>query len=292
MVWQGEHGTLAGLRPRLDDPQQPWEVHLDVPAKVLEGMAHHVLHRLLWDVAAHARNVTRIDVTLDDWDKRRTPMDLEQLTSGAENPYLLNKRYTVTRAEQSNWQRSKGPKGGDSWYLGSAKGAARLRVYDKARESGGEVDAVRWELQLRDTRAKEALVNLMLGGTGGMVQDMGEWAASELVRFVDFRDREADTNVTRAPRLEWWADLVGAASRARPVVVPPPLIVEAMHEHAQRALPSWLSTLADSAPLVTGQTPEQWIASMLHDGRAKRSSRHQLALRSAHRTALGEEKYV
>lgn len=275
-VYAGEAGLLLGVRMR----PEGIEAHLDAPASVLEGMSHERLHALLWDVAAHARNVTRVDVTLDDWDKRRTPWDLELLTSGADDPYTLNKAQMVTRAEQSDFRRSKGPTGGDSWYLGSSKGEARLRVYDKARESRGEVDCIRWELQLRGDSAKAAVVRLVLGGKGGTAQNMGVWAGAELVRFVDFRDRAADSNVTRCPRLDWWAELVGGASRARPVVVPAPMTAERLHTHARFALPSWLATLADTAPKVTGQSPEQWMLDMLQRGRRNRSARHTLALRA------------
>jgi len=101
---------------------------------------------------------------------------------------------------------------------------------------GGEVDAIRWELQLRGDRAKDAVVSLALeahikaGGDVGLrdaggaelAGDMGEWAAQQLVRFVDFRDRSADSNITRCPRLRWWTALVLNAEKARPVVVAPP----------------------------------------------------------------------
>jgi hypothetical protein len=291
VVYAGEHGTLLGVRVREDDAL---ELHLDAPAAVLEGLDHDALYALALTVALHARNISRLDVTLDDWCKVITPAGLDVLTSGGSDPYALNKDQMVTRAEQSDFRRSKGPTGGDTWYLGSTSGEARLRVYDKARESQGEVDAIRWELQLRGKRAKDALVSLVLeahcslgggplpldGGGAALAEQMGTWAAQQLVRFVDFRDRSADSNVSRCPRLIWWAALVLDAEKARPVVVPPPLTVERMHEYAGKALPSWLATLADSAAAVSGLSPEEWTAEMLSLGRSRRSPRHALALRS------------
>jgi len=271
------------------------ELHLDVPAAVLENMTHDALYAFLMCVANYARNVSRCDVTLDDWMKLVTPLDLDVLTSGGPDPYALNKAQCVTRAETSEFLRSKGPTGGDTWYLGGTKGEARLRVYDKSRESQGEIDAIRWELQLRGDRAKDAVVSLALeahikaGGCPGLrdrggeelASYMGEWAARQLVRFVDFRDRSADSNVSRCPRLWWWTALVLNAEKARPVVVAPPLTVERMHEYAGTALPSWLATLADSAAGVCGLSPEEWLAEMVSRGRERRSPRHALALRSA-----------
>jgi hypothetical protein len=235
----------------------------------------------LFDVACHTTNVTRMDATLDDYSKRITPMDLELLSSGADDPYELNKRFMVTRAKQSDFRRSKGPRGGDTWYLGGPKSDSRLRVYDKARESGGEIDAIRWEMQLRGLAAKSALVHLVLSHSSAQMQEMGLWVAGELLRFVDFKDREADSNVTRCPRLPWFSELVGDAEKALPVVVKPPLTVERMHAYADRALPSWLATLADSAPAVSCRSPEEYILHLLSQGRQERSERHALALRSA-----------
>jgi hypothetical protein len=286
-VWMGEHGVMVGarVRPAADGESCPLELHLDIPATVLEAMTQEALYALL-EVVCQARNITRCDVTLDDWMKVQTPLGLEELTSGGPDPYALNKEHLVTRAEQSDYRRSKGPTGGDTWYLGATSGLARLRVYDKARESAGEVDAIRWELQLRGDRAKDAVLALFYdslhrGGVAALPEVMGEWAASQVVRFVDFRDRSQDSNVSRCDRLGWFVALVLNAEKARPVVVKPPLTIERLHDYAERALPSLLATLADSARLIAGVSPEGWLLGMLVDGRRKRSPRHLLALSAA-----------
>ena len=286
-VWMGEHGVMVGarLRDALPDSASPLELHLDVPATVLESLSPDALFALL-EIVCQAQNITRADVTLDDWAKLQTPLGLELLTSGGADPYALNKDSLVTRATKSDYRRSKGPTGGDTWYLGSTSGDVRLRVYDKARESAGEVDAIRWELQLRGDRAKDAVLALYFeslhrGGAAALPEYMGEWAASNLVRFVDFRDRSEDSNISRCGRLLWWAALVLNAEKARPVVVKPPLTVERLHNYAESALPSLLATLADSARLVAGVSPEGWLLGMLVDGRRRRSPRHRLALHAA-----------
>jgi hypothetical protein len=281
VVYQGEHGTLLGVREREGGVL---ELHLDVPAAVLEGMSLDALQAFVTCVGFYAQNVSRCDLTLDDWCKVMTPADLDILTSGGPNPYELNKAQCVTRAKESTFLRSKGPRGGDTWYLGGTKGEARLRVYDKARESMGEVDAIRWELQLRGDRAKDAVVALaceskMRGDDLGEV--LGWVVASQLVRFVDFRQRDQDVNVSRCDRLLWFTALVLSAEKSRPVVVKPPLTVDRMHDYANSALPSWLATLADSAPLVAGVSPEGWLLAMLNQGRRQRSARHSMVLRSA-----------
>jgi hypothetical protein len=279
-VFAGEHGVLLGSRVRLEE-LGALELHLDIPATVLEGLELPRLLELMREVALYAKNVTRCDVTLDDWQKVITPAALDILTTG-DDPWKLHKAQCVTKAEHSDFHRSKGPKGGDTWYLGGKTGLARLRVYDKARESGGEVDAIRWELQLRGDRAKDAVVSLALMGLDSPLDvRMGEWAASQLVRFVDFREREQDSNVTRCDRLPWFIALVLNAEKARAVVVPPPLTCERLHDYADKALPSMLLTLARSARHIRGSlSPEAYIMAMLAKGQERLSARHSLALRS------------
>jgi hypothetical protein len=296
-VYNGLHGVKLGVKVR---PDGRLEIHLDVPATVLESMEPDALYAFLHNVAFYAKNVSRIDVTLDDWKKLITPFQLEVLTSGDDDPYKLNKAFCVTRAEKSDYRRSKGPTGGDTWYLGTRKGKkgngsdVLLRVYDKARESEGEVDAIRWELQLRNDRAKDALVALVmeshLRGQSTLCKHMGEWAASQLLRFVDFRDRSKDANVSRCPRLPWWETLTGNAKKAVSVVVKPPLTIEAMHKYAYKALPNWIATLADSVTALDPSIkPDDWLLALAANGRQqranrkkdKRLSRYDLILREA-----------
>jgi hypothetical protein len=297
IVYDGLHGVKVGVKVRRDGHL---EIHLDVPATVLESMQPKALYALLHNVALYAKNVSRLDVTLDDWKKLITPFQLEVLTSGDDDPYNLNKAFCVTRACNSDYRRSKGPTGGDTWYLGTKQGKkgnssdVLLRVYDKARESQGEVDAIRWELQLRDDRAKDALVSLVMEAhtrdKDSVLSYMGQWAASQLLRFVDFRDRSKDKNVSRCPRLPWWADLTGSAVKAVSVVVKPPLTVERMHKYAYKALPNWIAALADSVSVLDPSIkPDDWLLSLVAEGRQQRanrkadgrSSRHDLVLREA-----------
>lgn len=284
VVMEAEGAVRAGVRERSDG----LELHLDVPATVLESLPLPTLERFLSEVVRTARNIPRLDVALDDWEKRQRPEQLDALTADPADPAKLSKRWLKTRAQDSDFRRSRGGKrAGASWYLGAPMGEARLRVYDKAAESQGRIDAIRWELQLRDQRAKDALCHLIWGGPnlGSQFGQLGTWAAAELLRFVDFVDREADTNISRCPRLDWWAALVGGASAARPVYVPPEQTVERLHRYALRALPSLLATLADSSEHVLGVAPELYIRSMLDRGRARPSVAHLRALRSVERNA-------
>lgn len=275
-VYEGENGVLVGLRVG-----EHLEIHLDVPAAALDVLDAGKLWNFVRFVGLNARKVTRLDITLDDFRRVKEVHELRALVvSGRE----LNKHALVTHAEQGRFVSSFGPNGGDSLYIGSAKSPVMLRVYDKYAESGGEIDSVRWELQLRRDAARDALLALLLGRPGAedafdadRWSEMGVWAAEQLVRFVDFRRRDADENVTRCPRHKWFEKIVGAARRAGRVSVQPEPEVTALHNWAAAALPSLLSTLARTAPAI-GLTPEEWVLSMWGAGQDRTSPRHKRAI--------------
>lgn len=287
-VFMGEHGLMVGTRYR---DGGVLEVHADIPATLLEGLRLGRLVALLRSVHLHAQNVTRLDVTLDDWQKVITPEALRFLTTDPADRNKLFRDDIVTRAKQTKYDSSTGDRGGDTWYLGGTSGDTRLRVYDKYKESQGEVDAIRWELQLRNERAREALAQLIavidarkadgLSGARALEATAGDWASRQLVGFVDFRDRNSDSNVSRADRRFWWLALVTDAVKARPERVEPLLTVERLHDYGLKCLPSLLATLAYSAPLVVGRSPHDYLRDLLCVGLERLSPRHKLALRSA-----------
>lgn len=304
-TWLGEHGLMVGMKwrgqaapslvPGVPMPvdRAVLEVHLDVPATCLEALRLGRLVALLRSVNLHAHNVTRLDVTLDDWCKVITPAALAALTTCPDDRNTLVRDDIVTRAKTVKFESSAGDKrSGDTWYLGSTKGEQRLRVYDKFKESEGAVNAIRWELQLRDVWAKDALARLVgyidqrkesgLSGVRALEAVAGSWAAVQLTYFVDFRDRNTDSNISRADRRFWWAALVMDATKSGKIErVDPPLTVARLHDHAYSNMLSLIATLADSAEAVLGMRPGEWFAEIVRLGRERRSPRHKLALRSA-----------
>lgn len=104
------------------------------------------------------------------------------------------------------WQRAVA---GATVYFGSAASDQRFRAYDKNLESDGEVDAIRYEMQLRD-EAAETMVKALLDAPG----DWGSAMAVRLVSMVDFREPGL-VNTASRPRMPWYEELVGGLKRAR-----------------------------------------------------------------------------
>jgi phage replication initiation protein len=85
-------------------------------------------------------------------------------------------------------------------YVGARTSDVMLRMYDKGLQLGEERSWMRFEFELKRERADQ-WVRLF-------VEDGWDLAYSALRGFIDFRDRVEDTNRSRWPVSEWWADLI------------------------------------------------------------------------------------
>jgi hypothetical protein len=150
--------------------------------------------------------VSRCDLAGDDWLRRATPRDVKNAVERGE---------VVTHTRSHRWVENLYSKIG-TLYFGAPTSRQMVRVYDKTEESGGAIDAVRWEIQARDEAAQSLVRELALG-------NWGEVWASRLVQVVDFRDRTANALVDRCPRQEWFEAIVGDAQKAA-VYEPQPLV--------------------------------------------------------------------
>ena len=104
-----------------------------------------------------------------------------------------------------------GPRGGGSYTVGTRESNRLLRVYDKAAESEGEVDAIRIELECKDRVA----VDVMRALSTALPDARSVAAARFLVGFIDFRQVVQGATVRQRPRCAWWGALAGEASKAK-----------------------------------------------------------------------------
>ena len=99
------------------------------------------------------------------------------------------------------------PETGETVYQGAPKSARRLRVYDKSFESGGLIDAIRWELQERKRAAEKAAYDLAHG-------NWNEVICSRLVGYVDFKERESAPRIRDRDRWGLYEELMEGAEKA------------------------------------------------------------------------------
>lgn len=99
--------------------------------------------------ARHCR-LSRLDLAYDDYSRTFRPLDF--------NKWMCN-RQIISRSKKWSYvssARENGSNYGDTFYLGSRSGKF-LRIYDKDIESNGEINAVRYELELHSENARPCL---------------------------------------------------------------------------------------------------------------------------------------
>ena len=189
----------------LFDHSQNQDVHVLLPGKACAMVDENAMRSLARYVFAHGGHATRIDIQADDYSRVITPGGVQPALASGDAVTHAKETVLMTKTKVGTTQCT-----GDTVYLGSAQSRQLLRVYDKNLESGGETNAIRWELQTR----KQAAVTLLQQ----LAQD--HWPhviASRIVAFVDFRDssqavNSSDKTRDRA-RVEWFATLVGMVEK-------------------------------------------------------------------------------
>ena len=146
--------------------------------------------------------VKRVDLAWDDFDKRCSPSQLRERFWDRE--VNAKRPEVVCRAKCGHIRQDDGPEGGESYTIGERSSQRMLRVYDKAAESGGKVDAVRWELQCREEVAQWAVEHMLR-------QDYWRAALAFLVGFLDFKEVDRTRKVKDRVRCAWFESMVGDA---------------------------------------------------------------------------------
>jgi DNA relaxase NicK len=183
---------------------------------------------LLW-MDTKKGSATRLDLAIDDFERRVTPDDVRAAIASSE---------LVSRGRRATYHETLRGDDGDTVYVGSRGSRVFARVYDKARESGGAIDAVRWELVLRKQAAKAAQRDLALK----------PWElvfGAQFARFVDFRS-PAIAKVARRQRLGWYQEIIGDVTKARPYMPTPIYSAEKSMEHFRRNQAPTLAALVAS----------------------------------------------
>jgi hypothetical protein len=170
---------------------------------------------------------SRLDVYADDRLRLADPVDVMAAIRSGD---------VVTHAQGHEWRENSA--GGATAYLGSRDSERFLRVYRK--DPTGADPRTRWELEIKGASAADALRLLNEGAEGrsdpGSYRPRGarpidpqapslssappsgpqaRLLVGLIVGFADFRARAGQQHGSRAPRLDWWARLVGSLERVR-----------------------------------------------------------------------------
>jgi len=186
----------AGGAKVLTSSKRP-EHHVILPGEWCQAVGPEMSSIILGWIFDHDGHFTRLDLAGDDYSKLISP---KGVAMRCEKGQLVSHCHTVSRTYGIMGKQQ------DGLYIGSPASIRRLRIYDKNKESKGEIDAIRWELQLRDEAADRA-AELVLD------KNLPESYLATLVGLADFR-KVSNDNVSRRPRASWFKKLVGEAHKA------------------------------------------------------------------------------
>jgi len=229
------------------------EVHVMLPGDWCGALREDQMRGLLAWVDTMGK-VCRCDLACDDWRRQASPRDVKEAVERGE---------AVTHTRSHRWMENLYSKIG-TMYFGAPTSRQMVRVYDKGAESGGAIDAIRWELQLRDEAAQTVVRQLWRGNWGDV------WA-SRLVQLVDFRDRSAKGLVDRCPRMEWFEGIVGDAEKATVYEARPVTSAERVDDWLHRQVAPSLAAM-----MVRYGGDVEYVAGLMKHGRGRWRTRHRL----------------
>lgn len=176
--------------------------HVLLPGQACAMISQAAMISYLNFCDAHEAVCTRVDVKMDDYARVIGVPGIRLATQGGDIVTHAQRGEAVNR-----WRIGKPETTGDTVYVGAKGSRQLLRAYDKGLESGGEIDAIRWELETR----KEPAVTLVARLRS---EPWGEVIASRILSFVDFRDATSSSKIEKRTQLEWYARLIGSAKKA------------------------------------------------------------------------------
>lgn len=203
------NGVIVGWSP--DRSEWTAWVGQSAMGTIDQGQQFDLMHMIVdgWD-----GKCTRIDSTIDaNFDNDSDRNSLKNLVREAVLGDDVRSRSEVGKEYHYPGK----PEKGWTQYIGSGKSLSMLRIYDKHAESKGEMNAIRFELELKGEKADSFARQLLES-----VDSWYEIGVEALRGFVDFVDRGSDSNISRCKLLGWWQKIVGFAGKLR-IPIPKPV---------------------------------------------------------------------
>lgn len=230
---------------------------------------------LFQTVLAANGKFTRLDLAIDNVDGALT---LERVWNAIQN------HEQQIRTQFQGWRRmQKGSfeKGkqitGDTIYLGSQKSNIQFRMYDKAQESNVTGHWIRFEIQLRDTRAHEAAKLLAEG------QTVGSLTTGIINNYFSIINND-DSNKSRCSLQPWWAEWLQATSKIKLTTAQAIKLVSDTMEFIKRQYAPSLAMIKKH--LGTGPF-KSYVQEIVEDGNERMTAKHEKILAATEAAEIG-----
>lgn len=190
------HGVDLAFQRRSDGA---YDVRVSIPAKVVRRVPQVLTWAFCKELyQTYELKPTRFDIALDDYQKRMTPEQIDQALAAGN--YVGFRSYSHIK--------NGGKKRGWTYYFGSRQSDKIIRYYDKSAETKGAIDSYRFEVELKGYKA-EQFWQLFVSLPDELSEEfLTQLYLEVVVGSIDFRDRQADSNISRCPRLDWWQNLI------------------------------------------------------------------------------------
>jgi phage replication initiation protein len=171
--------------------------------------------QLFFEMRFYKFKVSRLDLALDDYEKR---LNLNTLYRKAKNGEVVTRFNMVSNYE--SWDIHNEDSRGQTIYYGSPKSEIKFRFYDKKRERERKNFLVRedikswqrYEIELKNDRATKAVIALSSSN-----YDLGEFIKGIFKNYLNFITDKVyiDNNNYKNKTCRWWTDFLGSIEKIK-----------------------------------------------------------------------------
>ena len=261
------------------DPQRADTVHLgkatlDVPGKALDTIIQGDLHLFLVGLRIFGPSCTRCDVFFDDYGRLNTPSLIHNIVKRSDfsgfRKAQLKQRYE--RGRMIHDEVDFGTRGDN----GSGK---YLRVYDKALESKGEKNCIRWEVEFSKERAHKVFDKLSDGTT---IDAFATLCGALVAGSINFVKRTGEKNIGRLEVYDFWSQIRKTLGSLVVRIHKDPTDIGDMYQYIYKQVSPTMATLRN---IFIDETDFlNWMISVLDDGELRMSQRQENLARANKRT--------
>ncbi len=260
--------------PNRSDSVHMGKVTLDVPGKAMDTITQGDLLLFLMGLVPFRPACTRIDVFLDDYSRLETPSGIHDIIKRSDfsgfRKAQLKQRYE--RSVMIHDEVDFGTRGDN----GSGK---FLRVYDKALESEGEKDCIRWEVEFSKQRAHKVFEKLSEITT---IAGFATLCGSLVAGCITFVKRTGEKNIGRLKVYDFWKMIQETLGTLIIRIDIKLCDIGGMYQYIYRQVSPTMATLRNT--FVDDTDFLNWLIDVLNDGELRMSQRQENLARANKRT--------
>lgn len=250
------------------DENNECHIMISIPGKVLSAMKIKTVRELAMLLVLAGVECSRGDIAIDDYGKRLNLMNF-LVAAQNKNYAKFKKPPKIVGSPAGDW----------CLYFGSPESARSAKLYNKAAESGGKIDAIRLEAKFGAKVAHDVLLKWLSIDPDELGKnwecESASWLMRSVVGSIDFIDRKnhpGEKNLDRIPRLDWWQafiDLIDGEPIYHTATVPNPSLERSARWQMRQVMRSLVCVLSGF-----GEDGLEWFQNQIETARASLNEKH------------------